>query len=86
MKLFEFSTFSICKNVFKNTHFEFVDVDFVEGSLPCCLCCRLLCTLFSLAGFIYLGFPDKVFNEADEFLACFCLGFGLVPPSVFVYF
>jgi len=33
-----------------------------------------------------LGFPDKVFNEADEFLAYFCLGFGLVPPSIFVSF
>jgi hypothetical protein len=30
-----------------------------------CFCCWLLCTLFPLSGFIPLGFPEKVFNEAD---------------------
>jgi hypothetical protein len=30
-----------------------------------CFCCWLLCTLFSLSGFTPLGFPEKVFNEAE---------------------
>jgi hypothetical protein len=42
-----------------------------------------LCTLFSFIKVLfYWVFLAKVFNEADRFLH---LGFGLIPPSFFLY-